>query len=255
MTQEASLKKYLIIVAGGAGARMNLPIPKQFTQLLGKPIILHSITPFIEAYPDIEVIIGVPKIYVQSFNDLAKEHSFDKPYTVVEGGESRFHTVKNCLETIKESGIVGIHDAARPLVSVKTIIAGYKAAEMYGSAVPAIPLYDSIRQIDSALNIAVDRSKYCLIQTPQCFRTDIIQKAYKKDYKFTFTDDASVVESTGEKIHLVDGHSDNIKITTPRDLVIAEALMKNRPVTTPHNKLKLSEDLNILKPADNGGSN
>lgn len=255
MTQEAALKKYVIIVAGGAGARMNLPIPKQFTLLLGKPIILHAIAPFIEAYPDIEIIIGLPKIYIQAWSDLAKEHGFDKQVTVIEGGESRFQTVKNCLAAIKEDGIVGIHDAARPLVSVKTIIAGFKAAEMYGSAVPAIPMYDSIRQIDSALNLAVDRSKYCLIQTPQCFRTEIIQRGYKKDYKFTFTDDATVVESLGERIHLVDGHSDNIKITTPRDIIIAEALMKNKPVTTPHNKLKLPDNLNILKSNDNTPSN
>lgn len=247
MTPETPFKRYAIIVAGGTGTRMNLPVPKQFVLLEGKAVIVHAISPFFDAYPDIEIIIGLPVQHITTWNEIAKEHFAEKKITIIEAGESRFETVKNCLSTIKEEGVVAVHDAARPLVSVKTIIAGFKAAEMYGSAVPAIPLYDSIRQIDSTRSIAVDRAKYCLVQTPQCFKTDVIQKAYKKDYKFTFTDDATVVENSGERIHLVDGHSDNIKITTPRDLVIAEALMKNKPVTTPHNKLKNSDDLNILK--------
>ncbi len=247
MTQEATLKRYVIIVAGGTGTRMNLPVPKQFVIIEGKPVVIHAITAFYDAYPDIEVIVGLPKERLDNWNEIAKEHLPGKNITIIEAGESRFQTVKNSLATITEEGIVAVHDAARPLVSVKTITAGFKAAEMYGSAVPAIPLYDSIRQIDSTRSIAVDRAKYCLIQTPQCFKTDLIQKAYKKEYKFTFTDDATVVENSGEKIHLVDGHADNIKITTPRDLIIAEALMKNKPVTTPHNKLKNSDDLNILK--------
>lgn len=247
MTQEIAPKRYVIIVAGGTGTRMNLPVPKQFVLINGKPVMVHAIAAFYEAYPDIEVIMGLPKQHLDTWNEIAKEHLPDKHITIIEAGESRFQTVKNCLATIKEEGIVAVHDAARPLVTGKIIIAGFKAAEMYGTAVPAIPLYDSIRQIDSTRSIAVDRAKYCLIQTPQCFKTDVIQKAYKKEYKFTFTDDATVVENSGEKIHLVDGHPDNIKITTPRDLVVAEALMKNKPVMTPHNKLKNSDDLNILK--------
>ena len=246
MTTELPFKRYAIIVAGGVGSRMNSSIPKQFLKLDGKPILMHTISKFSENFPDIEIIVALPSEQISYWKQLCEEYQYTVKMTVIEGGESRFHSVKNCLATIKEDGVIAVHDAARPLVSSKTIATAFKAAEMYGNAVPAIPLNDSIRQIDSTLSIAVDRSKYCIIQTPQCFKTEIIKKAYQKDYKYTFTDDATVVESSGEKIHLIDGYSDNIKITTPRDLIIAEALLKNKPVTSLPNKLKLSDDLNIL---------
>ena len=222
------LKKYAIIVAGGSGTRMNAPIPKQFMKLDGKPVLIHTISKFEEANLNIELILVLSFDQILYWEQLCAEYQFQPKLKIAESGETRFHSVKKGLALIEEEGIVAVHDAARPLVSTKTIATAYKAAEMYGNAVPAVPLNDSIRQIDSTLSIAVDRTKYCIIQTPQCFATSIIKKAYEQDYKYTFTDDATVVEAIGEKIHLIDGNPDNIKITTPKDFIIAEALLKDK---------------------------
>ena len=227
MTAVLPPKKYSIIVAGGSGTRMNSIIPKQFLKLVGKPVLMHTIRKFIEAEPTTEIILVLPKSEMEYWEKLCAEYQFDIPVKIAESGETRFLSVKNGLALIKEEGFVAIHDAVRPLVSSKTIIAAFKATEMYGNAVPAIPLNDSIRQIESTRSIAVDRSRYCIIQTPQCFQTAIIKKAYEQEYKYTFTDDATVVESIGEKIHLIDGNQENIKITHPKDLLIAEVFLKN----------------------------
>lgn len=240
-------KKYAIIVAGGNGTRANTPVPKQFMKLDGKPVIMHTISKFADAGINIEIILVLNKEHTQYWSDLCKENNFNTEVKIADGGENRFESVKNGLAMVPEEGIVAIHDAARPLVSTKTIVTAFKAAEMYGNAVPAIPLTDSIRQIDSSKSIALDRTRYCIIQTPQCFQTSILKKAYSTaEYKIHFTDDASVVEASGEKIHLVDGNPDNIKITTPRDFILAEALIKYRPVVTSGNKLKPAEELNLL---------
>lgn len=224
------LKKYAIIVAGGSGTRMNSPVPKQFLKLNGLPVLMHTISKFDDLRMGIEIILVIPNHILTDWQELCKQFNFTTPVKLAVGGETRFHSVKNGLAMIKEDGLVAVHDAVRPLVDQKTIIAAYKAAEMYGNAVPAIPLNDSIRQIESTKSIAVDRARYCIIQTPQCFTTDVLRKAYLKEYKFIFTDDATVVESTGEKIHLIDGTPGNIKITTPQDLVLAEALLKYKPL-------------------------
>ena len=241
-------KKYAIIVAGGNGTRANTPVPKQFMKLDGKPVIMHTISKFAEAGMSIEIILVLNKEQISFWQELCKENNFYTEVKLVEGGENRFESVKNGLALVtEEECIVAVHDAVRPLVSAKTIVTTFKAAEMYGNAVPAIPLTDSIRQIDSSKSIAVDRTRYCIIQTPQCFLASILKKAYSTaEYKIHFTDDASVVEASGEKIHLVDGNPDNIKITTPRDFILAEALMKYRPVVASGNKLKPAEELNLL---------
>jgi 2-C-methyl-D-erythritol 4-phosphate cytidylyltransferase len=223
---EISHKRYVIIVAGGNGARMNTPTPKQFIKLDGKPIVMHTINKFAETDPNIEVILVIPADQQQTWEVLCQEYGFHRTVKLAFSGESRFHSVKNGLQLVTEDSIVGVHDAVRPLVSSKTIIAAYKAAEMYGNAIPAVPINDSIRQIESTRNIALDRSRYCAIQTPQCFRSDILKKAYEQDYKYTFTDDATVVEAMGEQIRLVDGNTENLKITGPKDLIVAEALLK-----------------------------
>jgi len=213
---------------------MNSPLPKQFIKLNNKPILLHSIDKFLETDPNIEIILVLQPDHLKYWEQVCQEFLFHKTISIANSGETRFHSVKNGLEFVNEEGpddsvqtsIVAIHDAVRPLVSTKTILSAYKAAEMYGNAVPAVPINDSIRQIESTRTIAVDRSRFCVTQTPQCFRSDIIKKAYLQDYRYTFTDDAMVVEATGEHIKLVDGNPDNIKITSPKDLVIAEALLK-----------------------------
>jgi len=230
---EAGNKRYAIIVAGGNGVRMNTPVPKQFLKLDGKPILLHTINKFLDTDPNIEIILVLPQEHLQYWEQLCAEYMFHKPLKIAYSGQSRFHSVKNALEFVTENGIVAVHDAVRPLVSSKTILATYKAAEMYGNAVPAIPIYDSIRQIESTRTIAVDRSKYCATQTPQCFRTDIIKKAYEQEYHYAYTDDAMVVEAMGEDIRLVDGNPENIKITSPKDLLIAEVLLKSESSFTP----------------------
>ena len=223
---EVPHKRYVIIVAGGNGSRMNTPVPKQFLKLDGKPILMHTINKFTDADPNIEIIVVIPQEQLQMWETLCQEYGFHKTVKIAFSGESRFHSVKNGLELVTEASIVGVHDAVRPLVSSKTIIAAYKAAEMYGNAIPAVPINDSIRQIESTRNIALDRSRYCATQTPQCFHSDILKKAYQQDYKYTFTDDATVVEAMGEQIRLVDGNTENLKITGPKDLIIAEALIK-----------------------------
>ena len=224
MTNNAP-RKYAIIVAGGSGTRMNSPVPKQFLKLDGRPVLMHTISRFVETGLPIEIILVLPRDQFDFWQHLCHEYQFGVPMLIAEGGETRFHSVKNGLRLIDSDGIVAIHDAARPLVNSKTILTAFKAAEMYGNAVPAVPVSDSIRQIDSTLSIAVDRSRFCKIQTPQCFDVRILQRAYQQEYRYTFTDDATVVESTGERIHLIDGNIGNIKITTPEDLVVAEALL------------------------------
>lgn len=221
------MKKYVIVVAAGAGTRMESAIPKQFLLLNGLPIVMHAINKFHAVVEGIETILVLSENYFTQWEELKKQYDFTIPVKTVAGGETRFHSVRNGLQCLNEQGIVAIHDAVRPFVNTKTIIAAFKAAEMYGNAVPAIPLNDSIRKIESGKSIAVDRSRYCIVQTPQCFDTNVITKAYKKDYKFNFTDDATVVESCGEKIHLIDGSTENIKITTPMDMLIAEAMLNN----------------------------
>jgi 2-C-methyl-D-erythritol 4-phosphate cytidylyltransferase len=240
------LKKHVIIVGGGSGTRMNTPVPKQFMLLDGKPVLMHTVAKFAEADPDIQIIIVLRKDQIDFWKQLCKEYDFCISHQIAEGGETRFNSVKSGLTFVTLGSIVGIHDAARPLVNSKIIQTAFKAAEMYGNAVPAIPVLDSIRQIDSGLSIAVDRSKYCAIQTPQCFLSVVLLSAYEQEYKYTFTDDASVVEAAGHKIHLIDGNSDNIKITTPRDLIIADALVKNKKVMASSNKSNHTDDLNLL---------
>ncbi|HEU4717854.1 MAG TPA: 2-C-methyl-D-erythritol 4-phosphate cytidylyltransferase [Bacteroidia bacterium] len=229
------LKRYVIIVAAGKGSRMQAPVPKQFLRLAGKPVLLHSILAFHQFDPMAKIILVLPGDQLQQWEKLVKEFDVLIPCEITGGGDTRFESVKNGLALIpeNENAIVAIHDAVRPLVAQKTISASFKAAERYGNAVPAIPLNDSIRQIESSRSVAVDRSKYCLIQTPQCFEVGLLKKAYAQEYKFTFTDDAGVIEALGEQIHLVDGNPDNFKLTTPTDLVLAEAILKMRSQFVP----------------------
>lgn len=221
----------MIIVAAGRGSRMQSPIPKQFLKLDGKPVLIHSIQAFAAYDPNINIILVLPADQFETWNKIAAEHQLKVAVQITAGGETRFESVKNGLALINDTdALVGIHDAVRPLVSQKTISGAFKSAERYGSGIPAVPLSDSIRQIESARSVAVDRSRYCLIQTPQCFQLNILRKAYQQEYKYTFTDDASVVEASGVEVHLVDGNVDNFKLTTRVDLVVAEAMLKEQKV-------------------------
>jgi 2-C-methyl-D-erythritol 4-phosphate cytidylyltransferase len=220
------MKKYAIIVAGGVGKRMQSYTPKQFMLLSGKPLLIHSVQTFFNCYHDIEIIVVLPKGYFDKWEKICKDFDFTIKHKLAEGGENRFYSVKSGLALIPEGeeGIVGIHDAARPLVNKSTIQRLYNGAQQYGNSIPVVPVNDSVRESTAIGSRPIDRSKLCFIQTPQCFKISIIKNAYQQDFKPLFTDDATVAESIGEKIHLIEGERNNIKITTPADLLIAEAL-------------------------------
>lgn len=204
---------------------MNTAIPKQFLELHGKPILMHSIEIFAKAIPEINIILALPFPYRKQWETLCKKHNFILPFQLADGGETRFHSVKNGLALIPENAVVGIHDAARPLVNIQTIINAFETAEQKGNASPAIQINESIREVKDNNNKAIDRSSIFIIQTPQCFQSNLIKKAFLQEYRHSFTDDASVLEAMGEKINLIEGNRENIKITTPLDLIIAEAIM------------------------------
>ena len=220
------MKKYIIIVAGGSGIRMNSTIPKQFIELQGRPILMHTIEKFANTISDIEIIVVLAKQLSDEWKQLCIKHKFTIPHQLTDGGETRFHSVNNGLALVPETCLVGVHDAARPLVNKQTIIKAFETAEQKGNASPAIPVSESIREVEGEKNKAVDRNNYFIIQTPQCFQTNLLKKAFLQTYRPEFTDDASVLEAMGEKINLIEGNLENIKITTSQDLLIAEALME-----------------------------
>jgi 2-C-methyl-D-erythritol 4-phosphate cytidylyltransferase len=220
------LKKYAIIVAGGAGTRMGTDIPKQFLEIKGKPVLMHSMNRFFVFDENIKLIIVLPEHQIEYWNKLCVAHDYKVPHQIVIGGSERFYSVKNGLVLVPENALVAIHDAVRPLVSTNTIKTVFEAAAEKGSGIPAIALNDSIRQFEGENNFAVNRNNFKIIQTPQCFLSASILEAFKQEYKAEFTDDATVLESNGTMIYLTQGNVENIKITTPRDLVLAEALME-----------------------------
>ena len=219
------MKKFALIVAGGSGSRMKGSIPKQFIELEGRPVLMHTFDVFNNYDSKIEFILVLPQNQVEYWEELCKEHLFLLKHKLVFGGETRFHSVKNGLNLIEEEGIVFIHDGVRPLVSVQTIQNCFKSAVEKGNALPVVSVAESVRFVDNAGNIAVDRSKYFLVQTPQTFKTGLIKNAYQQDFSDLFTDDASVLENLGETIHLVKGNRENIKITYPEDLVVAKSFL------------------------------
>jgi 2-C-methyl-D-erythritol 4-phosphate cytidylyltransferase len=221
------MHKYAIIVAGGKGERMGVNTPKQFLELAGKPILMHTLEKFNQTFSSIEIILALPENQIDFWEELCCKYEFTNvPHQIVKGGETRFHSVKNALTLVKENSIVAIHDGVRPLVSSQTIKACFTEAESKGNAIPVVPVVESLRYVNKEENKAVKRSCYRLVQTPQCFSSALILKAYQQKYDNAFTDDASVVEKLGETIHLVEGNKENIKITTAEDLIIAEALLK-----------------------------
>ena len=225
------MKKIAIIVAGGNGQRMNMSIPKQFLLLQNKPILFHTMAAFKSAIPTIELILVLPENQFDYWEDLVNqfpEIHTQTPHRLVAGGETRFHSSLAGIQSIEDhSGcLVAIHDGVRPLVEKETIKEAFNHAEVHGNAVVAVPSKDSIRQWNeaSANFEAVKREEIRLIQTPQIFRIESLIEAFSAGYHSHFTDDASVVEHAGEKIHLVAGTYSNIKITTPEDLALAEIL-------------------------------
>lgn len=216
---------YALIVAGGSGKRMGADTPKQFLELAGKPVLMHTIERFRQFSESIEIITVLPENQLRFWADLQKRYSFDIPHTLVKGGSHRFDSVKRGLEFVESPGLVAIHDGVRPLIKVETIKRCFDAAEKYGNAIPVVSPADSLRLITDHTNEPVNRLNVKQVQTPQVFDSALIKKAYKQQYDPSFTDDATVLEKTGVKIHTVDGNRENIKITNPEDLFIAQTLL------------------------------
>ncbi len=221
------MTEYAIIVAGGTGSRMKSDVPKQFIPINGKAILLHTIEKFIAYNPNIKIIVCCHKDFIMTAHNLLETVAYHSQVKIIEGGETRFHSVKNGLNTIEDlKAFVGIHDAARPLVSIETLQRCFSTAKEKGNAIPVVSLSESIRQVVGDSSIAEDRNRFRIVQTPQCFSVELIKKAFEQEYSNLFTDDATVAETTGLKINLVEGNSENIKITHPMDLIVAEALLE-----------------------------
>lgn len=208
---------------------MKSDVPKQFMRLKGLPVLAHTINAFLSYNPSISIILVLPSDEIKTWKEICEELKYDPPLTIVTGGETRFQSVKNGLNQINDdSGLVAIHDGVRPLIATDIIGASFRLAAVHGSAVAAVRLKESIRITDQDTTRAVDRSQFRLIQTPQTFRVDIIRKAYELKENPSLTDDASVAEQAGHKISLFEGSYANIKITTPEDLIVAEALLSSQ---------------------------
>lgn len=218
---------YVIIVAGGKGLRMGGEIPKQFLPVNGKPVLMRTIERFRDYSPKLGIILVLPKTQQGYWRNLCLEHGFQATYTIADGGETRFHSVRNGLSLIPdgERGVVGVHDGVRPFVSTEVIGRCYETARKSGAVIPITPVVETLRYVgDSEAGRNVARSDYRLVQTPQAFDIQLLKKAYGQEYSEAFTDDASVAESIGVSVTMVDGNRENIKITTPFDMTVAEAL-------------------------------
>lgn len=220
-------KYYAIIVAGGSGTRMRSAVPKQFLLLNGVPVLMHTINAFYLSKNQPQIIVVLHPESHEYWTHLCTEHNFTVPHQLVSGGETRFHSVKSGINAINDDeAIVAIHDAVRPLVTGEIIDESYDIAEQYGNAIVAIQSRDSVRQIRENRSQSLNRDEIYLIQTPQTFQAAQLKKAYLQPYQDIFTDDASVVEQTGVNINLISGSYQNIKITYPEDVAIAEFLLK-----------------------------
>lgn len=217
------VKKYAIIVAGGSGSRMKSDIPKQFIEVGGLPILMHTLKRFKEADVDIEIILVLPETQFEFWETLCSKYT-TVAHKLVKGGKTRFQSGLNGLQAIENEGLVAIHDGVRPFVSVDIINESFKIAAVNGTAIVSVASKDSVRVNGQA----VDRSTVRLIQTPQTFQIPLIKKAFETEELSTFTDDASVAEHAGFEINLIEGNYENIKITTPEDLIWAEVILNNR---------------------------
>lgn len=217
--------KYVIIVAGGEGKRMGMEQPKQFLEIGGLPLLMHTFRAFSFLGDTIEFILVLPADSINYWKQLCKMHNFTIPHQIAEGGPKRFHSVKRGLQMVPGDALVAIHDAARPFVSKHIIEDCFTMAERKGNAVPVMPVRESIREVSGTLNKSIDRSKLRLVQTPQVFLSSDIKRAYQQPYNENFTDDAMVLENTGKQIFMVDGNQENIKITSPADLRFAKTMI------------------------------
>ncbi|UXX79528.1 2-C-methyl-D-erythritol 4-phosphate cytidylyltransferase [Reichenbachiella carrageenanivorans] len=222
------MKKYTIIVAGGSGSRMQAHQPKQFLELNGRPMLMYTLDAFVQYDADIEIVLVLPEDHVATWEQLVAQHNYQTPHTTTTGGTTRYESVRNGLNTISGEGLVAIHDGARPLITQKVINRTFEQAKKTGNGVAAVQMKDSIRLMVNGKSQAVDRSQYFVVQTPQTFSIPLIKRAFEASTDNNFTDDASVLEAHGGKVTLVGGSYDNLKITTPEDLLIASSILDRR---------------------------
>ena len=219
------MTKHIIIVAGGKGLRMGGEIPKQFLPIGGKPVLMRTIEAFHLYDNTIHVVLVLPVSQQAYWRELCKKYSFELPHEVADGGETRFHSVMNGLALVEGEGLVGVHDGVRPFVSQEVITRCYAEAVTKKAVIPVIGVVETVRRLEGTDSVTVPRDQYKLVQTPQVFDVALLQRAYQQKYTEMFTDDASVVEALGEKVFLVEGNRENIKLTTPFDLKLAEMLI------------------------------
>jgi len=222
------MKKVAVIVAGGNGSRMNASMPKQFLLLKDKPVLYYTLDTFLRSYDDMEIVLVLPAEYIPQGKKIIEELKSGNRIQITAGGETRFHSVQNGLNLIKEESIVFVHDGVRCLLSTSLIHRCYETALKTGSAIPVVDSKDSVRFSIGENSEAIERDKIKLVQTPQTFHSKILLPAYQIDYKPKFTDEATVVEAFGLKVNLVKGEDHNIKITNPVDLIIAEKILEER---------------------------
>jgi 2-C-methyl-D-erythritol 4-phosphate cytidylyltransferase len=219
-----TMKKHIIIVAGGKGLRMGGDIPKQFLPVCGKPVLMRTLEAFHAYDASMHLILVLPVSQQEYWAELCREYQFTLPHDIADGGETRFHSVKNGLALVQGDGVVGVHDGVRPFVSQEVIARCYEEAVSCKAVVPVIGVVETVRHLTATGSVTVPRDQYKLVQTPQVFDVALLHRAYQQAYTELFTDDASVVEALGEQVHLVEGNRENIKLTTPFDLKLAEML-------------------------------
>jgi len=219
------MKKYAVIVAGGSGQRMGTQVPKQFLLLHGKPVLWYTLDVFLRAYEDLDVILVVPEEHMETARTMINATGAPERIRMIAGGATRWHSVRNGLQSIREDAVIFVHDGVRCLLSTELVHNCYEQTLRLGSAIPVIDSKDSVRVMTGEDSTAIERSRVKLVQTPQTFLSSVLLPAYSMEYRESFTDEASVVEAFGGKVFLLDGEADNIKITTPIDLAIAEKLL------------------------------
>lgn len=220
------MKKYVIVVAGGKGLRMGGEIPKQFIPVQGKPVLMRTLEAFYTYDNQIELIVVLPVAQQDYWKQLCVDYGFALPHRIADGGETRFHSVCNGLRLVEGEGLVGVHDGVRPFVSQEVIAACYETAAVKQAVIPVIDVVETVRHLlADGQSETVPRDRYKLVQTPQVFTCDVLKRAYAQEYIPAFTDDASVVEACGVPVCMVKGNRENIKLTTPFDLKVAEVLI------------------------------
>lgn len=219
------MNQSVIIVAGGKGLRMGSDLPKQFLPIGGKPVLMHTLEVFRRYDAMLQIVLVLPREQQDFWKQLCREHGFTIDHTVADGGETRFHSVKNGLQCVQAPGLVGVHDGVRPFVSVEVIRRCYDLAEQHKAVIPVIDVVETLRHLTAEGSETVSRNDFKLVQTPQVFDVDLLKQAYAQEFTPFFTDDASVVEAMGIPVYLAEGNRENIKITTPFDLKVGSALL------------------------------